>query len=391
MAFVHRYARASGGVGFEDGLSDATAWSIPDAIANAPDDCCVWVKADAAWIPVAKATVGNSGTVTSNTKIRFKAYYQTVVDLATFVSDMDRGQTYYSGALEDGATAAAAHRILEVDGNNGSFDSKVLELDSAHNTIWENFYFHNFKSDGFPPVYPNIFGIVNTGSVNLVIINCKFDSLYSALYSGTGITGGFIYDCYFGSGMVGSPIQGGGITGMDFACNLFDTGGGQALFNLGFGCSVHDNIFIAGTGLYLALPCRVHCFNNVFYFQPEQSILMNHANCVLYEWNNIYVPRAGASDFAVRRITGTLAYSNYNCVWADDGELTLANAYNGCVTGVNSISADPRFKDKANNDFRLKPESGLWNKGMPTLDGGYSTMGTWERMQTPHKLDLAGL
>jgi hypothetical protein len=42
-------------------------------------------------------------------------------------------------------------------------------------------------------------------------------------------------------------------------------------------------------------------------------------------------------------------------------------------------TSDPQFMNAANGDFRLKPTSPCLNTGKPTLGGGYTSIGAWQR------------
>ncbi len=126
------------------------------------------------------------------------------------------------------------------------------------------------------------------------------------------------------------------------------------------------------------------------------------------EWTSTCVPsrRNGETDLMND-------YMNYNCYWnmsatgRDNNKICKIGSYGGTAADCNSIAAmraiwatwntqygsindnhsivaDPLFADAANDDLRLLPSSPCLYAGMPTIDGGRSSMGAYQSKSTDY-------
>jgi len=68
--------------------------------------------------------------------------------------------------------------------------------------------------------------------------------------------------------------------------------------------------------------------------------------------------------------TVTVNFGGWNCFYNNGSNWTLRNG---------DIVADPQFMNAPNGDFKLKPTSPCLNTGKPTLGGGYTDIGAWQR------------
>lgn len=122
------------------------------------------------------------------------------------------------------------------------------------------------------------------------------------------------------------------------------------------------------------------CVGCVFYGQRVACVENASANGTFNIYNNIFMP-AETADKAILVSAGSIVDADHNVLWSKQGAACASD-----VSGANDLEVDPGFVNAAGGDFRIKPESAVWNKGMATLHGGYSTPGLWGRMQIPNRI-----
>ena len=212
------------------------------------------------------------------------------------------------------------------------------------------------------------FGVGNTKhgwklGVTTVCTNCTWTNCTGDNNTGAGFTTLTLRGCAF----INPKSHDNAVLGMIFKDNV-------AVINP----LIYGN---GGNGIKAnAAATRVFVYGGTIDGNGSEGVLVDNAGAEVILLNTIV---SNSGDENLKAGTGSILAVNCN--------LFNPGSTDDYIDGGGNLSVDPMFADAGNGDFRLKPESGLWNKGMPTLDGGYSTMGTWERMQTPHKLDLAGL
>lgn len=133
-------------------------------------------------------------------------------------------------------------------------------------------------------------------------------------------------------------------------------------------------------GVYTNYANTMLVIRNCVFYDMNQPIKLDDAGCRLVQHNNIFILHVKATDKIINRAAGGINYSDYSCAWAMDGAPIAAGRWGGTGLPPNSIEADPQFVDAPNGDFRLKPDSPLLNKGMRTLNDGYSSIGAWQRI-----------
>ena len=86
---------------------------------------------------------------------------------------------------------------------------------------------------------------------------------------------------------------------------------------------------------------------------------------------------------------GNIIYHDYNFSYCEAGNFTvmpykdeltdvsIAGPHDTGATGGNGD--DPLLENPAAGRYRLKANSPLWNKGRPTLEGGFTTPGPFQR------------
>ncbi|MGA2324285.1 MAG: hypothetical protein ABSG22_10600 [Sedimentisphaerales bacterium] len=223
--------------------------------------------------------------------------------------------------------------------------------------------------------------------------------------------------------IVGNNVQSGEVA--------YDTvmGGNYQIVIKGQKINVHHNIANGPCSLLLKGASNCNVFNNTCHSTGSYAFGLSSQNDVgfgvVYQshnqiYNNIfdgagatYAIGTDADSYGVYGVSDN--YINFNCYVNGtsgfaDIELTantatvipdlatmkadwLTWANHGVVNfplnDVNSISADPRFRNKDTNDFSLLPSSPCIN-AVPTLDGGKSTPGAWQPPKQNSSVILVG-
>jgi len=289
-------------------------------------------------------------TLADNTHFRIIGYKTAPPGNSSMTDgDMDKGGTYYGGALdayksENSLTAYMENSLAEcvtIDGDGGAWDIFALNnFDCFH---IRNLYLKNIANTNSLISYTNT---PRGGSIQ----NCKFTDARYAL-NGT-INGLFLYDSYVesdGSGSYSTINTSGSMINMD-TCVVYNPSTETGI-KIRFG-SITNTLVIGGIW-GISVQEGGSFSNNTFYNQTGSCISADVSTSPVVAFNNIFVPAVAASDYAVgRRDTtppgsGSIIYSDYSCGWSiDEAEPLWVDK------GPNSIGEDPDFVDEANGDFR---------------------------------------
>jgi hypothetical protein len=331
---------------------------ITDALGEATSGDTVLIKADQNYVmngtdqQDAQFDVGNDDNIT------IKGYYLSP-------GDQDYGGTYYKDP---------DHGWVVIDANNGTFN--VFSAGSKDKLVFSN---------------------IKTINVNSSETYCFFDLTpttykYGYVVRNCWITGGFraitcnylycpiIQDCKFTGTYTNHVIHFDGLANrgtMVEGCQFSHNNAGISIYVLGPGVQViYNNIFnISGTITYViylgysSAGLTGFIANNVIYANTggviTKGIDISYTTTNAMIFNNIIVGcTKSIEDLA------TVNFGGWNCFYNNGSNWTLRNG---------DIVADPQFMNAANGDFRLKPTSPCLNRGKPTLGGGYTDIGAWQR------------
>ena len=331
------------------------ARNIQVALDAAVSGDTVLIKADLDYVMNGTDQQAAQFDVDVNDNVTIKGYYLSP-------GDQDYGGTYYKDPN---------HGWVVVDANNGAFH--VFSAGNKSKLCWYNLKTINVNTaycvynlapiiEKFGYLLQNCvmtggkFGVFAAFLGSLIIRDCTFTGTYTtlptfgAIYIGSSCTrGATIQDCNFSHGNTTRSIYGANL-GMNVVVgNIFNISG-----------TVTSIVEIIGSG-FLA--------HNVIYEGTGGSITKGikitggGQSTVIY--NNIIVGcTKSIEDLA------TVNFGGWNCFYNNGSNWTLRNG---------DIVADPQFMNAANGDFRLKPTSPCLNRGKPTLGGGYTDIGAWQR------------
>lgn len=128
-----------------------------------------------------------------------------------------------------------------------------------------------------------------------------------------------------------------------------------------------------GVGIFANSQGLMPIIGNVFY-NVVHGITLNGANVTLVEYNNIFVVTAKATGKAVSYVSGSVAYSDYSCLWALDGAPAASDRWGGDGIPEHAIEEDPDFIDAANGNFRPRNPNVL-RGGKPDIVDNVTQMG----------------
>ncbi len=131
--------------------------------------------------------------------------------------------------------------------------------------------------------------------------------------------------------------------------------------------------------------------NNTFYNVGE-GIYLSSATATLVEYNNLFFLVDNVNDYAVNVAAGkgSVLYSDYSACNRASGAWSIQNGAEGSnVVDISDTETDTMI-DPANNDYRLTTNSLCLNAGRPTPEGGFTSIGIWQRQQNI-KTKLVGL
>ncbi len=166
----------------------------------------------------------------------------------------------------------------------------------------------------------------------------------------------------------------------------------------GYGIGIYVN---TGTGVDILDGC-VKILNNVIYNAEQYGVWVSdgdNTKCIgpVLLYNNIIVAVANNSQalrYTLASAASKLLDTDYNCYWhaydASNVMIYCNGNYNrtqfatwqsNSGQDTHSICGDPRLYNTSLYDFRLSTNSPCLNTGMPTLGGGYTSIGAWQRNQ----------
>ena len=220
---------------------------------------------------------------------------------------------------------------------------------------------------------------INNGGTgyNYRIISCKFTACKYGLYTiSTNVWNVLVYDCDFS---------------LNTTNDVRDGSSGPTFVNCSFSSDLAVQVTVDRSGVFVGcsfvdgekglrhvsyFPTTV--IGCVFYNQSVACIENVHARGSIVAYNNSFMPATAAAK-AILVTGGSILFADYNDMWNVDTD----EACDSDVSGDNDLAVDPLFMDAANDNFSLLPTSGLWNKGKRTLNDGYTTPGSWNRINLP--------
>ena len=170
---------------------------------------------------------------------------------------------------------------------------------------------------------------------------------------------------------------------------FIDANGNKAIECLGTGTVVRGCIIKDATrGIdFPDATSYLHVSNCVFYNTTVACIYNQTVLNSTYSYNNIFHVAVPAADYALSISAGPPApgvHTDY--CWTNS---TIANTWG--VTGTEEATRPPNclhndddgasgMIDPANDNYKLGPTSILLNRGKPTIEDGYSSIGAWQRI-----------
>ncbi len=249
--------------------------------------------------------------------------------------------------IDDGGVELAAGSWVTIDADGSACD--CFNIDEIDNIEFRHIYAYNTSG--------NYAGFNITTSVanhlGFLLTECKStDHVYGLVVQSSAIRNFFVVGgVYYGSSMAFyiKSVFGGSIQRVDAY-----SAGSYVFYISYYGLSVQDCIIRSngsGVGLYLASFNPTVVTNCVFY-NVVHGINVQHLNTTLVEYNNIFVVSAKATGKAINQTAGSLAYSDYSCLWAIDGAPAASERWGGSGKPEHAIEEDPDFMDAANGNFR---------------------------------------
>jgi hypothetical protein len=331
------------------------ARNIQVALDAAVSGDTVLIKADQDYVMNGTDQQAAQFDVDVNNNVTIKGYYSTI-------GDQDYGGTYYKDL---------SHGWVVVDANSGAFH--VFNAGDKSGLHWHNLKTVNVSTSKhcfnlLPTVLQ--FGYllqncVTTGGKFAVYVDYLSnpiirDCTFTGTYTGIGAFAVIYFMTHCGQGMI---IQ---------DCIFSHGNASRSIYCLNAGMSVveHNVFHITGTVTsVIEILTAGFLADNVIYEETGGNITKgieigsNGQSTIIY--NNIIVGcTISINDLA------TVNFGGWNCFYNNGSNWTLRNG---------DIVADPQFLNAPNGDFRLKPTSPCLNTGKPTLGGGYTSMGVWQR------------
>jgi hypothetical protein len=331
------------------------ARNIQVALDAAVSGDTVLIKADQDYVMNGTDQQAAQFDVDVNNNVTIKGYYSTI-------GDQDYGGTYYKDP---------DHGWAVIDANNGAFI-----VFSAGNK--DKLVFSNIKIIDMNSSYYSLDLTPTAIKYGYVVRNCWFTGgsraimcnyLSAPIIQDCKFTGTYSHVIYFSNFILYGAI----VEGCQFAHDNATT----SIYCYSSGVHViYNNTFnISGTvASVINLIAGVNFVagfitNNVIYENTggviTNGINISNTNANAMIFNNIIVGcTTSINDLA------TVSFGGWNCFYNNGSNWTLRNS---------DIVADPQFMNAANGDFKLRPTSPCLNTGKPTLGGGYTSMGVWQR------------
>lgn len=349
---ANKFVSSTGPKGTGDGNSEANAWSLAGALANAAAGDYVWIKSDGVYS--GSFTVNCSGSATGNTHIFFIGYNDiNNCDLVNHISDMDFGRPFWGGPLNPNA----ANCWVSVAGSSAN----AVYQSGKNNIHWRNVYFRNNN------MATGYYAYNMKNSQNCSFTKCRFQHSDTNLWMDSGSTNCLIKYCYF-SDYVGSNLDIGGTSYLNMFSHCVFNGGAAKMYR-SVGC---NSIFIGGSYAVGAFYYQNIVFNNTMYNQSSYCLAYGHNSYVggLIEYNNIFIPAAKNVPAIYKNGNGSIAYSGYGCAYCVAGDSILDTPY----SGENGLNVNPQFVNAAGSDFRPRNPLVL-RGGVPDFAGNPAQIG----------------
>jgi hypothetical protein len=332
------------------------ATNIQVALDAAGSGDTVLIKADQNYVMDGTDQQAAQFDVDVDNNVTIKGYYSSV-------GDQDYGGTYYKDP---------DHGWVVIDANDGAFhvfsagDKDKLVFKNIK-TIDANPSYYSF--DLTPTATKYGYMVQNcwcTGGSSAIRCNylaiptiqdCKFTGTYGSyvIYFDSSTTRGTIVEgCLFLHGNATGSIYCYDYGTQVICNNIFNISGTvTSVINLAYNTSSLAG-FITNNVIYENTGGAITNGINIAYSGINEMI-----------FNDIIVGcTTSINDLA------TVNFGGWNCFYNNGSNWTLRNG---------DIVADPQFMNAAGGDFRLKPTSPCLNTGKPTLGGGYTSIGTWQR------------
>jgi hypothetical protein len=331
------------------------ARNIQVALDAAVSGDTVLIKADQDYVMNGTDQQTAQFDVDVNNNVTIKGYYSTI-------GDQDCGGTYYKDP---------DHGWAVIDANNGAFN--VFSAGDKDGLRWYNLKTKQVSTSKLP------FGLTPTNQkFGYMLQNCWVtggqkgiycDNLYNTIIQDCKFTGAYSTASAQGVIVISNNCSYGGI--IIESCEFSHGNGKRSIYSNGAMSIICNNIFnISGTVTsVIDVISGAMITNNAIYKNSGGTI----TNGILFGaiaqgsmvFNNIIVGCTTSIND-----TATINFGGWNCFYNNGSNWTLRNG---------DIVADPQFMNAPNGDFRLKPTSPCLNTGKPTLGGGYTNIGAWQR------------
>jgi len=333
------------------------ATDIQVALDAANSGDTVLIKADQDYVMDGNDQQAAQFDVDANDEVTIKGYYLNP-------GDQDYGGTYYRDP---------SHGWVVIDANDGDYD--VFVAGDVHNPRFYNLKTININMSNYG--FELAASAYKTGAI---LDNCWV--VGNGTGRAIGITGNYYVTKIHRCKITGSFETGAGVRniiyisavtyGTEVRGCIFDISNGEQVIGLYSvdGLSIHDNIFNLGTLSDELIDCvtPISFFNNTIYVSGSmnEGIELTGTKKASLIYNNIFVGlTTPIVDYSLA------SYLGHNCYY---------NCTNNPSGGINDlVDIDPRFMNAAGGDFRLKPTSPCLNTGEPTMNGGYTSIGAWQR------------
>lgn len=302
------------------------------------------------------------------------------------VSDIDEGQTYYSGARK-AFNSVENFPVINPDGKWIEWNAKgnainILELNTS------NFEMRNFK------VHNTVTGAaegllhVDTANFNTTLINCWFAA--SSRFQVDDLIGSAnsAVDCYFDTTLENVSLTD-WRTSHFLKCIFNGTDRTNTVEGVRDCWFAFCTVYKGAKGLLAAQ--GVFVVNCTFISQTQSCVEGASQSAVVgLFYNNIFSPVA-VSDVAIKfGNKGSLSPAGFNnimfCVAA--GAVLTNPITHGEITPnsplpIGTLEVDPQFVNFAQGDYRLRASSPALNGGIRSLSDGRSTIGAWQPYALP--------
>ena len=243
--------------------------------------------------------------------------------------------------IDDSGAELPRGSYVTIDANNKA--AHVFVVNDLNNIEFRHIYAYNAGSGKYGWYYSS-----GTTVYGLTLKDCKStDCDYGIYMSGSVIRGIAVVGGYY-SGDVRAILFGSAYNYSLIGAEVDVTASNQAIWcggsgtGLIIGCIIRKNG--SGDGIYHNGGGLLFVVNNTF-FKVANGIAFNHSNLKLVEYNNIFYIQSASSGKAINRTSGSIAYSDYSCLHAIDGEPTANGRWGGGGKPKHAIEEDPGFED----------------------------------------------